>query len=249
VTAARHPQPVEKDGEFTGFPSGARATVLPSAFFTSVLPGIEDPAEMRVTLFLFYALGRHRGYPRFLTRRELEALPPLAESLAHLPGEVADNLDRGLELAAGRGGLPRPGHRRGRPRRHLIFLNTPADRRALSARSGRSASAGRCLSPPRRLRPSATTSSSSTEENIGPMTPLVAEELREAERHYPSDWIEEAFKEAAVLNKRSWRYAARILERWAMEGRQSEKAGRDPAGDDSIRARVIRRFDTLARDR
>ena len=49
------------------------------------------------------------------------------------------------------------------------------------------------------------------EQNIGIITPMIAEELKEAERLYPSQWIDEAFREAVTMNKRSWRYIARIL--------------------------------------
>jgi len=59
------------------------------------------------------------------------------------------------------------------------------------------------------------------EENIGMLTPMIVEELREAEKLYPSQWIQDAFKEAVALNKRNWRYVARILERWAIEGKDS----------------------------
>ena len=266
MTAMHHPEPVRKDGHpstssghspstssghsFGGFVAGARATVLPAAFFTEVLPHVEDEAELRVTLCLLYALGRIKGYPRFVTRSELEALAPLAESLAPLPGEIAENLDRGLRLASERGTflaleVERDGHVDG-----LFLLNTPGDRRAFQQILNGTLSVGRPL--PRPAEPPAPERENIFalyEENIGPITPLVAEELREAEHLYPFEWIEEALKEAAVLNKRSWRYTARILERWATEGRQGEKAGRNPAGDDSIRARVIRRFDQLAGDR
>src|SRR5437588_7267128 len=44
------------------------------------------------------------------------------------------------------------------------------------------------------------------EQHIGPLTPLVAESLRSAERSYPRDWLEEAIREASRLNHRSWRY-------------------------------------------
>jgi len=59
------------------------------------------------------------------------------------------------------------------------------------------------------------------EQNIGVITPIIAEELKEAEKLYPPQWIEEAIKEAVTLNKRSWKYIARILERWASEGKDS----------------------------
>jgi DnaD/phage-associated family protein len=65
------------------------------------------------------------------------------------------------------------------------------------------------------------------EQNIGIITPMIAEELQEAEKIYPPKWIEEAFREAVTLNKRSWKYIARILERWASEGKDSGEYKRD----------------------
>jgi len=65
------------------------------------------------------------------------------------------------------------------------------------------------------------------EQNIGIITPMIAEELKEADKLYPPQWIEEAFKEAVTLNKRSWKYIARILERWASEGKDSGEHRRD----------------------
>lgn len=250
MTATREPQPVDKDGGFNGFVPGARATVIPTAFFTEVLPEIADESELKVSLFLFYALGRHKGYPRYVTRRDLEALLPLAQALSPLPGEIADNLARGFRLATERGSFLSVDIERDGQSDTLFFLNTPGDRRAVEQVRNGALHLGTPL--PRPAEPPAAERENVFqlyEENIGPVTPLIAEELREAEQLYPFEWIEEALKEAAVLNKRSWRYAARILERWATEGRQSEKAGRDPAGDDSIRARIIRRFDRLAGDR
>jgi DNA replication protein DnaD len=52
---------------------------------------------------------------------------------------------------------------------------------------------------------------------------MMAEELREAEKEYPADWIADAFKIAVENNKRSWSYVRKILTRWQTEGR-SERA-------------------------
>ena len=66
---------------------------------------------------------------------------------------------------------------------------------------------------------------------------MVAEELREAERTYPPNWIEDAFREAVELNKRNWRYIRRILERWAAEGKDDGVDWRDtPPGDETYEA-------------
>ena len=70
------------------------------------------------------------------------------------------------------------------------------------------------------------------EQNIGLIQALIAEELKEAEKLYPPQWIEEAFKEAVTLNKRSWRYIASILKRWASEGKDSGEYKRDIKKDD-----------------
>lgn len=59
------------------------------------------------------------------------------------------------------------------------------------------------------------------EQNIGLLTPLLAEKLQDAEGRYPIEWVEAAFEEAVSNNKRNWRYIERILERWAVEGKNS----------------------------
>ncbi|MDD4986674.1 MAG: DnaD domain protein, partial [Dehalococcoidales bacterium] len=56
---------------------------------------------------------------------------------------------------------------------------------------------------------------------------LISEELSQAEKLYPAGWITDAIKEAASLNKRSWRYISRILERWRQEGRNDGTPGKD----------------------
>src|SRR5207253_10323401 len=61
------------------------------------------------------------------------------------------------------------------------------------------------------------------EQNIGLLTPILAERLQDAESRYPVEWIEDAFSEAVLNNKRNWRYIERILERWAAEGKDSGK--------------------------
>jgi DnaD/phage-associated family protein len=67
------------------------------------------------------------------------------------------------------------------------------------------------------------------EQNIGLMTPLIADQLRDLEKNYPPDWITEAFDIAVSRNKRSLRYIQAILKRWETEGKdetQDEIVGR-----------------------
>ena len=51
------------------------------------------------------------------------------------------------------------------------------------------------------------------------LTPMVADELRDAEKLYPADWIRDAIKQAVLANRRKWSYIERILERWTTEGK------------------------------
>jgi DnaD/phage-associated family protein len=111
----------------------------------------------------------------------------------------------------------------------LYFLNAPADRRGLEAVRAGAVDVGRVVQrePP----PKSRTIFTLYEAEIGTVTPAVADELTEAERLYPADWLEAAFREAAAQNARSWRYVSRILERWAAEGPDHAKTERDPGGD------------------
>lgn len=56
-------------------------------------------------------------------------------------------------------------------------------------------------------------------ENLGlALNPTIAEQLTEAEKEYPPDWIVEAFKRAAAANVRRWNYIEGILKRWQAAG-------------------------------
>src|SRR4030067_1000164 len=61
------------------------------------------------------------------------------------------------------------------------------------------------------------------EANVGPLTPMIADALRDAEKTYQADWIEDAFRIAVERNKRNWRYIDAILHRWQEGGRDDRK--------------------------
>jgi DnaD/phage-associated family protein len=65
------------------------------------------------------------------------------------------------------------------------------------------------------------------EQNIGPMTPLLADILQDAEDTYPAEWIEEAFRIAVEKNVRNWRYVEAILRRWHERGYDGRETRRD----------------------
>ena len=213
---------------FAGFPSRARATAIPKVFFTDIAPRLTEPGALAVAVFAFHLLSAKRGFPRYLSRPEFATDPGLHAHLAAL-GDPAALLDAGLQRAAESGVLLRMSAGRAGAHEWLYFLNTPADRRgmetALRMRAGAPRTEDDGAPPPERASIFAL-----YESLIGTMGPGIADELAEAERLYPAEWIDAAFREAAQQNARSWRYITRILERWAIEGPDHAQTHGDPAG-------------------
>jgi DnaD/phage-associated family protein len=207
------------------------ATAIPNLFFTAILPRISDPAELVVSLYFFFAHHRKKGQPRFLTYAELAADGILAAALDSL-GEGA--LRRGLDAAVERGTLLRldvelarsAGGQEGQGQK-LYFLNTPTDRGAAAAIEAGQLVLGRLLPPPPEPHEPKPNIFDLYEQHIGPLTPMIAEYLKDAEGQYPASWFQPAFRIAVEQNKRSWSYIAAILRRWEAEGPDYEEAGRD----------------------
>lgn len=221
---------------FIGFPSGKTRTVpIPEAFFTELLPRIEDPRELRVTLVCFHHLARRGGPLRYVRRSELEADPALCSVLS--PAEIREGLNR----AVARGVLL---HIRLEEDGHiddLYFLNTPRGRAAYEAIRQGARPADLDVGESAVLVADRPNLFALYEQNIGLLTPLIAQELEEAARTYPAEWIEEAIRIAVSRNVRRWSYVRRILERWAAEGREAGGT------DETHRRRVIESWKKLQR--
>ena len=66
---------------FNGFTAKTGFTPIPNLFFSALLPQIDDLAELKVTLHIFWTMYHKRGYPRFITYRELLGDPSLVGGL------------------------------------------------------------------------------------------------------------------------------------------------------------------------
>jgi len=68
------------------------------------------------------------------------------------------------------------------------------------------------------------------EENIGVLTPKIADQFREFTARFrgPVEWIDDAFTEACRQNVRKWAYIEKILETWQTEGRGGKTYGKSP---------------------
>ncbi len=205
---------------FTGFTTD-KLIGLPPELFTEVLPLITLPSELKVTLHVFYRMSRLRGpAPRRLSWDDLAGDRTLRRSLRAVsrlrpPEEL---LAEGLDAAVRRTTLlhvvvPDDGRAV-----NWYVINTAANRQ-WAERVGAAGAAIAPNSPLPEERPALVTL---YEENIGLVTPLLLDELREAEERYPAHWIEDAIREAVRANARSWRYIRKVLERWAAHGRDAQ---------------------------
>lgn len=195
---------------------------LPDGVFTELVVRIDDLTELKVTLLVLWRLAHRRArVAPWVTRAELLHDTVLQHALGK---ELEPELTQALERAVARGTLLRVAWQRADERVEQRYLaNSPRGRATAAALE-------RGVEPAQAdvgERPNIFTL---YEQNIGPLTALLSEELQEAEETYPAAWIEDAFREAVRLNKRSWKYIRAILERWQSEGRD-EIRGRDREED------------------
>ncbi len=207
--------------QFNGFPEKNKFTPIPNIFFSTVLPEISDIGELKVTLHLWEMLYPKKGSPKFVSRSELLNDIALLKSLKGLGKEPEAGLNEALKLAVERGTVLRVTLDNNGTAEDIYLLNTAQDRQAVEKiRCGELQITGlETPKTPANLPEEQPNIFRLYEENIGILTPMVADELREAEKLYPADWIRDAFKEAVIGNKRNWRSIARILERWTTEGK------------------------------
>ncbi len=217
--------------QFTGFPAKMQFTPLPNLFFSRLLPQISDMAELKTTLHIFEELYRKRGYPRFVTYGELLSNTSLMSSLREAAKPPDEVLRNALEMATGRGTILHIALDRDGVTEDIYFLNTEDNRQMVAKiQNGEFQLPGlkaggqayiELEEPPDIF--------TLYEQNIGMLTPMIAEELSEAEKLYPVDWIRDAIKEAVNQNKRKWSYISAILESWVSEGKGSGAYKRDSA--------------------
>ena len=216
-------------GGFTGFVQDTRYTSLPNALLGPLLEEIDSVGELKCTLRILALIYQRRGARPWLTLEELQDDQVLLNGLAQEEGGALQGMRRGVSKAVDRGTLLKvsgQGEEAGAVR---IFVNDEQGRRAAKRMVGereRTWAVEPATSEPNtESRPNIFTL---YEENIGMLSPMIAEELKEAEDLYPQSWIEDAFREAVGHNKRSWRYVAAILERWQQEGRNDGEPVRGP---------------------
>jgi DNA replication protein len=204
---------------FKGFPPGKTfTTAIPNLFFSELLTAIDDLDEMKLTLYCFWALHQQEGEHRYLLRREVLQDKLFLSGFDDDPERATGQVTTAFERATTRGTLLHVTVDGVQGREDLYFLNTARGRNAVRAiEAGQFEFGGReCPVALVTERPNIFVL---YEQNIGPLTPLIGEQLRDAEENYSPDWIAEAIQIAVERNHRNWRYVIGILKRWESEGK------------------------------
>ncbi len=196
---------------FNGFTSSETFTQIPDSFLR-LINEIEDVAELKVTLYAIYRIEHLEGNFRGLSESDFED-----EAL----GLSVEQIQLGLNKSLERKTMLKTSHEAG----VFYFLNSPRGR--LSAE----AFANGQIKPTQSYNPNKSNVFKLYEEKIGPLTPLIADMLREAETIYPNAWFEEAIEIAVGKKIRNWKYVDRLLAYWKENGKDERRDSKDSIQD------------------
>src|SRR5258708_6795266 len=160
---------------FEGFKAGKTLSVqVPTPFFSDLLPLIDDLAELKVTMYCFWALQQRETKYRYVRLRDLANDDIFMAGLDEDAVGAAGALHRALDRAIARGTLLHVTVPTGRSEEHLYFMNTDKGRTAVAALQRGDWTPGPDDLPIALIaaRPNIFTLYA---QNIGPLTPIISE--------------------------------------------------------------------------
>lgn len=214
---------------FNGFHSKNGSIKLHSQFFSEVLPLVDDLAELKVLLFCYRALGQKQTH-YFLRRVDFANDEALQRGLAVIHEDTATLLSQALEKAVTHGVLLCVGLEMPTGTEELYFMNSAYGRQAveqLELGNWRPSTKDFI-----EILPERPTIYSLYEDNIGLLTPMIAEHLKAAAKDYDYQWIVDAIQLAVDNNVRKWVYISAVLEEWKHNGRTDETPQRLASADE-----------------
>ena len=227
----------------TLFKTGQKMIPVPAQLFTEILPRLHNESQLRATLYTRYAIMSKGSGQRYVYLSQLLTDPVLLSWFTHLGGK--NGIQRGLDQSCREG----------------IFLqlqigeddkilapNDESGARLITDMKSESVAhhnQSRDSSPETNYERTVVSNVVEKYENeIGMLTPVIADMIAIAEQMYPTTWILEALDIAAQSNARSWKYVTAILARWKNEGKNndneetsrfsSQQSGREQNRYDSV---------------
>jgi len=214
--------------KFPGFGEGKnRLATIPAQFYTEILPFINHLGELKMMLNIFWLLDQMEGSIRYVNRDDLVNDELILSGIEDTNGDPIVYLTESLEKLVHHGILLETTPNLDGEIYTFYFLNSPKGRAAVDSIDSGDWQPSADPGAPMEIVPERPNIYRIYEENIGPLTPMIAESLADAEDNYPAHWIDDAFRIAVEKNNRNWRYIAAILNRWQTKGRYERKDRRD----------------------
>ena len=210
-----------------GFPRGVQFTPVPNPLLASLLEQIDSIDELKVVLRIVHALHRERTIPASIGYDDLYSDRTVAAMLSCGGDQLEELVNVAVASAQARGIFLIA---RADSNVDRIYLNTEPVRRALNRKGidfSIYADAPKTVSH-RETWPGSQSAQPKLdaitfyEQNIAPITNVIAENIHHALEEHPEDEVLLAIRTAAEANVRNWNYVSAILRRWANEGRPEE---------------------------
>jgi DNA replication protein len=209
---------------FPGFPEVITTQIrIPEQFFSHVLFNIDNLDELKLTLYIFWRLERMEGSFHYIRFTDLMKDLQLIQSIRNDPDKAQAAIKVALKRSVKHGTLCLVDLSMNEGKDTVICLNTPKGRAIVAAIQRGEWRETDELNQPVDVNAEQPNIFQLYEANIGPLTPLIADALRDAEKTYQAIWIEDAFRIAVERNKRNWHYIEAILHRWQEGGRDDRK--------------------------
>jgi DNA replication protein len=211
--------------KFEGFQEN-KTIPIPAQLFYELLHQIDHLGELKLALYIFWRLEQMEGAFRYFRRQDIIKDVNFFESLNTSEQSAYDVLEEALQKGIKRGWLLEAQVNL-KDLEKIYFINSPRGKAALQAIQNGDWRPTGDYDMPIALTGEPPNIFRLYEEHIGPLTPMLADSLRQAEQEYSPHWIEEAIRIAIENNVRNWRYVSAILKRWKDEGKDERKDRQD----------------------
>jgi len=209
---------------FGGFPNKGRQIKVPGIFFRDLLPQIDSLFEMKVTLYCIWWFS-HREDAIYIRMQDFQADKTFMSGLGPQSYEQSQALQNGLEAAVARGTLLAISQSAETDIQKYYLINGARGRAIAEAAELGEWNPGAPNGTALDLRVERPNVFTLYEQNIGALTPLIADRLRDLSDEVGEAWIVEAVELAVKSNVRKLSYIEGIINRWQQEGRVDTQEG------------------------
>lgn len=205
--------------------------LLTDQFLNEVLPRLNDADSIKVLFYIQAHLAKQEGDNRYLFARQIVQ----SSTLQHWMG--AENSENRIQQTLNKtisSGFLISGKIRPENSKTLVFWNDDNGKNTLQRLQNGLWQPSPTDHPVKEQAKQQKNIYQLYEENIGPLTPLLSEDLTAAQEDFSIQWIEEAIHIAVQNNARSWRYVDAVLKSWQKEGKNVQSR-RDSKTNESRR--------------